>query len=137
MKKIFIVLFSFFVFLGVWNVANSLEIFDNPQTKTHYCADWECGLLEWIYRVARSKIDGILMEWTASEAIQDIIVYVLWFLKLIAIIIIIYAWFRMLTSAWNEEEFKKSKMIVIYAIAWLALIYLAWPITTFIIWIFS
>jgi hypothetical protein len=65
------------------------------------------------------------------------VAYLLSFLAIIAVIIIIYAWFNILTAAWEEEKVKNSKKMIMYAIIWLAVIYLAWPITRFIIWIFS
>ncbi len=51
--------------------------------------------------------------------------------------IIIYAWFNMLTAAWDDDKATSSKKMIVFAIIWLAIIYLAWPITTFVLDVFS
>jgi hypothetical protein len=137
-RKISLLLFLFIMFLSSFNIINAFSLFEKTWSKLPYCSDEDnCWLLEWIEILMKSWIKWLVTEWTASEYIQIIIVFLLGFLKLVAIIIIIYAWFNMLISAWDEEKFKKSKKIIIFAIIWLAIIYLAWPITSFIINIFT
>ena len=43
----------------------------------------------------------------------------------------------MLTAAWDEDKAKKSKTIIVFAIIGLLIIYLAWPITNFVIDVLS
>jgi hypothetical protein len=137
MKKIISLLFTFIIFFSFLSISNvSSDIFRDDKTEIPYCEWSDCWLEKWVSYVKDAGINGIITEWTASEYIQRIIVYLLYFLKLVAVIIIIYAWFNMLTAAWDDEKFKKSKTMVMYAIIWLAIIYLAWPITSFIIDIF-
>lgn len=71
---------------------------------------------------------------TVDIVVQDYIVYLFWFLALIAILYWIYWGFSIL-SAWDDEEkVSKWKTIIIQAIIWLLIIFLAWPITSFFIW---
>ena len=58
-------------------------------------------------------------------------------ISIIAVILIIYAWFNMLTAAWDEDKAKKSKTIIVFAIIGLLIIYLAGPITNFVIDVLS
>jgi len=132
MKKIIIFLISFLIVLSFWflNQTNA-SIFWGSNTKIPYCTGNECSLEKWVEYT--KWVDWVVTSWTASAYIQKIVIYVLSFLKLVSVLIIIYAGFNMLTSSWNEEKVKKSKTIIVFAIIWLAIIYLAWPITNFVI----
>ncbi len=135
MKKIILTFISLF-FLIITPIA-SASIFWGSDSEIPYCEWNDCGLQQWIEQVKNSWVDWLVTEGKASEYIQWITVYILGFLSLIAVIIIIYAWFNLLTSAWDEEKSKKSKTIIIFTIIWLVIIYLAWPITKFVIWILT
>ena len=135
MKKILIILIWLFSLFSLTNIVDA-SIFQNWSTEIQYCSWDSCWLDKWINEVAKSDIDWMVKNTTMSSYIQRILVYLLWFLKLVSVILVIYAWFNMLTSAWNDEKFKKSKTMIIYAIIWLAVIWLAWPITNFIINLF-
>jgi hypothetical protein len=123
------------------NVVNASlwdDIFkSNSQTELPYCQNWNCWLEEWIKEIEGSGINWVVMHWTASEYIQKIVVYLLSFLALVAVLIIIYAWVNILTSAGDDERVKKSTWMIKYAIIWLVIIFLAYPITTFVIWVFN
>jgi hypothetical protein len=140
MKKVLIFLFSSLLFLlACFSFANAdfwSDLFGSNK-EIPYCSWNDCWLEQWVNQVKTSGISGIITTWTASGYIQRIIAYLLTFLKLVAVIIIIYAWFNMLTAAWDEEKFKSSRKIIIFAIIWLVIIYLAWPITSFVIGIFT
>ena len=127
--SILVVLFVSLSFSSNINVATA--VFNNTTTEIPYCNDWECWLEEWINAI--KNVDGIETERSASVYIQAVVKYVLWFLALIATIMIIYAWFNLLTWIWDEDKAKKTKSIIIYAIVWLAIIFLAWPIITFVL----
>lgn len=136
MKKIVLFLLSTLMFFGVAWIA-SASIFGWSSTQIPYCNDWDkCWLEEWVDQIKNANIQGIYTDWTASEYVQRIIVYLLTFLRLAAVILIIYSWFNMLTSNWDEDKFGKSKTMLIYSVIWLVIIYLAWPITNFIIDVF-
>ncbi len=136
MKKIITLLISFLVIFSFGFFSEtSASIFWSSNTEIKYCDDWECSLQQGVEYT--KWVEWLITEWTASAYIQKIVVYVLTFLKLIAVILIIYAWFNMLTSAWDEDKAKKSKTIIVFAIIGLLIIYLAWPITNFVIDVLS
>ena len=80
----------------------------------------------------KAGINGLETERSASEYIQDVVLYLLSFVSLLAILYIIYAGFNILTGNGDEEKLKNSKTTVIYVILGIALMWLAWPITRFI-----
>lgn len=55
------------------------------------------------------------------------------FLYILAVIVVIYAGFLILTAAGDEEKVKKAKNIIIFAIIGLVVIYLAGAIVTWLI----
>jgi hypothetical protein len=128
--SIIAVLLVSFPFFTNTNIAVAW-IFSNSTSEIPYCNNWECWLEEWVNAI--KNIDGIETKRSASEYIQAVVKYVLWFLALIATIMIIYAWFNLLTWIGDEEKAKKTKSIIIYAIIWLIIIFLAWPIITFVL----
>ena len=97
-----------------------------------YCADGECGLEEGI-EIIRGSLDSIETERGSAEYIQDIVVYLLTFISIIAVIYIIYAGFQILVWNGDEEKLKKSRTTIVYVIIGIAVIWFAWPITSFII----
>lgn len=108
-------------------------LWDNPQ-KIQYCdwTDWtECSLSWWISQV-KGQVIWIETERTFSKYIQDVIAYLIWFLFFIALVYVLYAWFKILVSSWEEEELKKSKSIIAYVIIWIILIFLAYSIVSFV-----
>ncbi len=133
MKKIFSLFIVLIISLSFFNTTFSANpIFSNTTETNPYkqnCDGWDC-LKEWLDSV--NTIEAVETERTASQYIQDIVQYLLTFLMLISVIIIIYAWFNLLIWVWDEEKAKKTKQIIIYAIVWLIIIFLAWPISEFI-----
>ncbi len=84
-----------------------------------------------------SKIDASKVGWaqtSADSAVQTLIGNLLFFLGLIAVLFIIYAGFMILTAGWDDEKVKKWKSIIIQAIIWIIVIFLAYSIVN---WIFS
>jgi len=106
---------------------------DSDNEKIQYC-DWddECWIKEWIEKL-QGKIDDVEEDRALSEYVQDIIEYLLWFITLIAVIYIIYAWFNILIWWWDEEKLKKSKSTILYVVIWMAVIWLSYSIVTFVI----
>ena len=64
----------------------------------------------------------------ADVVIQDYTVYVLWFLYLVAVLYWIYWWFKIVTAAEDDEKVKSWKTIIIQALFWIIIIFLAGPI---------
>jgi hypothetical protein len=75
---------------------------------------------------------------TADNVIQAWITYITTFLSVIAVIVILWAGFQILTSAWDEEKTKKWKTIIIQAVGWLMVIFIASSIINLVItWLFA
>jgi len=127
---IFIILVSI---SSLWNNTYANTLFNwGDKLEIPYCQSGDdCGLENWVKAI--KNIDGIESTRTASVYIQDIVKYILTFLTLIATIIIIYAWFNLLTWVGDEEKAKKTKSIIIYAIIWLLIIFAAGPIIDFVL----
>lgn len=133
MKKILLLLcFTVLSFTSFSSVNASIEdIFWWSDTEIKYCDDGECWLENWIK--ITTWIDDIEKERPASEYIQDMVNYILTFLWIVAVIFIIYAWFNLLTSQWDDDKVSSSKKTIIYASLGLILIFLSYPIFTFIV----
>ncbi len=109
------------------------ELFKSWEPTVHIdCNKQDCNLETWIKEV-KDNANWIVTDRKFSEYIQDVVRYLLTFVSLVWVIYIIYAWFRILTSAWDEETLKKQKNTVIYVIIWIILMWIAYPIVKFII----
>lgn len=106
------------------------DFIDDSRPDAYICADGECWLDAGI-ELAKQGINDIEKDRTLSEFIQDIVVYLLTFISIIAVIYIIYAGFNILIGNGDEEKLKKSKTTIIYVAIGIVLIWLAWPITNF------
>lgn len=105
----------------------------NPISR--YCQWGECWVQQGIDLVW-TWIDDIETERTLSQYIQDVAIYALSFISIIAVLYILYAGFRILIWNWDEEQLKKSKMTIIYVMIWLVVMWLAWSITIFTLELF-
>ncbi len=113
------------------------SLFWGNQAKVHIdCGSQDCNIESGIKNI-KDSVNGIEQERTISEYIQDVVAYLLTFISIIAVIYIIYAWFRILTWAWEEEVLKKQKATILYVVIWIAVIWLAYPITKFILTVFN
>jgi len=134
LKILTLFIFSLTLFMSFWNV--NAGFFSDSQTQIEYCKDWKCGLKEWVEQV-KTSIKDIDTEGNASDKIQDIVKYLLWFITLIAVIYIIYSWFRILTSSGEDETIKNAKKTIIYVIIWILVIRFAWAIANFAVTIWA
>lgn len=57
---------------------------------------------------------------------------ILWILALIALLVLLYGWFLMVTAAWNEEQYGKWFTILKHAATGIALIWVAWFIVSIV-----
>jgi len=144
-KWLLVILFAFFLF---WTT--NATFLDSKRQENHKdsiwtkmlqdskptinvdCANEDCSLTTWT-ELVKDTINDIEKERTFSEYIQDIVAYLLTFISIIAVIYIIYSGFVILTAAWDEEKIKKTKATILHVIIWIVLIWLAYPITLFII----
>lgn len=123
------VLVSVSSFAFVWTTYATNSLFNNTTSEIPYAQDahWlQQGIDE------TTKINTLKTSGDASSYIEKIVIYLLWFIYLLSVILIIYAWFNLLTWAWDEEKAKKSKTMIIYVVVWIAIIFLAWPIVNFV-----
>ncbi len=137
MKKTLSLIFLFFVMIFSSFYSVKADVVPGVKDKLPYSCD-DCSLKEWIDK-ARWEIKDIYNDenkW-ASDYIQEIVVYLLGFLYFVSVVIIIYAWFNILTAAWDEEKVSKSKKIILFAIIGMVIIFLAWPISNFVLQIFE
>ncbi len=131
--KIFIiglVIFSY-LFWGIVAETSASSLFRDT-SRIIYCQDEECSLDEWI-EVVKTDINDLETERTASQYVQDLVKYLLTFITIIAVLYIIYAWFKILTSAGNDDEVKKSKTMITSVLVWIVIIWLAYAIVIWII----
>lgn len=81
------------------------------------------------------------LRWTEAEADQVIegwVQYLVWFLYLVAFIMMVYWAFNILTAAWDEEKVKKWKTILIQAVAWMIVVFIANSIIQWLlVWLFG
>lgn len=124
----FLLLFSYINFSNAFSLG---DIFSESSPEIHYCNDGECWIDKWID--AAGWVDWLVTDKKASVYFTNVVVYLLWFIYLIAISIIIYAWFNLLVWAWNEDKAKKTKTMIIYVVAWITIMFLAAPIVNFVI----
>lgn len=61
----------------------------------------------------------------AVNIVKSAVNRVLWILALIALIVLLYGWFLMVTAAWNEEQYGKWFTILKHAAVWIVLIGIA------------
>ena len=131
--KIFLI-FSLGISVFNFSYANSLQDliswWDNKINVD--CATEDCNLKAWTDLV-RDSINDIEKDRSARDYIQDVVIYLLYFVSLIALLFIIYSWFNILTAAWDEEKVKKSKTTILQVIIWIIVIWLAYPIVKWII----
>jgi len=97
-----------------------------------YCEWNDCWLQQWT-EIIKDSLWDIETDRSISQYIQDIVAYLLTFLALISVIYIMYAGFNILIWNGDEEKLKKSRQTIIYVLLWLIVIFLAWPITLFIL----
>lgn len=132
-KVLLMVILSFTTFSINTNAWFFEDLFEESQPKVHIdCGEQDCNINTWT-ELVKNSVTWIETERTLSEYIQDVVVYLLWFLSIIAVLYIIYAWFRILVWAWDEDNLKKQKNTILYVVIWISIIWLAYSIVKLII----
>lgn len=67
------------------------------------------------------------------QVIVTIINWANWFIGIIVVVLTIYAWARILLSAWDEDTLKNAKNSILYIAIWLLLLVMNYMILTFFI----
>lgn len=98
-----------------------------------YCDDDEnCSLSGGISQV-KAALDDIETDRTASEYVQDVVIYILSFVTIIGVLYIIYAGFLILIGNGDEEKVKNSRQIIVYVIMGIIIMWLAFPIMSLVL----
>jgi len=115
--KIHIKIFIFvLLFFSVLNISYANPVINDGSSKIEIPYWGEDYWIEkWVTEVWEN-VEWLVTDQTASDYFQSIIIYLLGFIYLIAVSIIIYSWFNILTWLWDEEKVKKSKTIISYTI---------------------
>lgn len=104
----------------------------SPETQINYCQNNSCNLTGSI-SATEKLADGLFTKKTLANFAQDIIKYFLEFVTLIGVIYVIYAGFQLMTWGWDEEKVKKARKTIIYVIAGIVLMWLAYALVSIII----
>lgn len=90
---------------------------------------------DWDNPTGSDMITGKSQAWSQLlTSVQKTINWLLWILATIALAIMIYAGFLMVTSAGDEKKYSKGLWIIKYAAIGLAIIGLSWLIVSVIFW---
>ena len=109
------------------------DFFGGGSGWSDYICRWdECSIEQWITQTF-DTLNNVEQERPLSVFVIDIVLYVLTFLGLVWIVIIIYAWFNILISGWDEEKVKPSRKTIVYVLIGLVIIFLAYSIVLFLI----
>ena len=131
MKILQILLLTFIVFISsVW--FTDANWWPTGNTESFIC-QWDDCSFEGGIEASKWSINWLVTDRTLSEYVIQIISYLTTFITLIWVVIVIYAGFTILVSWWDEEKIKSAKRLILYAILWIILIWLAWSIMTFIV----
>jgi hypothetical protein len=100
----------------------------NNVTLAAISLDGSAPVDEWI-KWTSSSLDVVLKNW---------LTYLVWFLYFIAIAMMIYWAFLIITAGWTEDKVKKGKTILIQAVAWLIVVFIANSVIVWLInWLFG
>lgn len=128
---------TLFLALFMFSLSNSFASCNNffclwdDTPEIQYCKWDSCTLNAWIDQVG-TWIHGLETKRTFSQYIQDVVAYLIGFMFLVALVFVLYAWFNILTSSWDDEKVKNSKKIITNVIIWVVVIFLAYSIVSFI-----
>jgi len=129
-----------FIFITIWfqqqAQASLSDFLDNGRPHVNICQDDECGVIVGVEKVWEN-LKWVVVNRTASEYVQDVIIFLIGFLSLIAVIYIIYAWFNIMIWSGDEEKIKKSKSTIFYVIIGLLIIYFAYTLVAFVFDVFG
>lgn len=136
MKSLILKILIIVTIFSFWGIAFAwVFVQDNVNTQP-YC-NWQPGSTECSLdngtKIAAKWIPEINQQEKFSQYIQRIANYTIWFVALLWVLLIIFAWFNIMTSNWDDTKAKKSKSVISYVFMWMAFIFLAYSIVTFII----
>lgn len=87
-------------------------------------------------------VDWLGVPWTNDKqednllhTVRVAINWVLWMLALVALVLCLYAWFRMMTSGGDSNQYKAWLSILKNAGIWLAIIAVSWLIVSLVFYV--
>ncbi|MBX9809839.1 PKD domain-containing protein [Candidatus Gracilibacteria bacterium] len=99
----------------------------NCATTPYDCVGPKCGI-EGGTAAVKQAVNGQITSDGIVVYAQKIVTYLMSFISIIAVIYIIYAGFQLMIGAGDEEKMKKTRQIIIYVIAGILVMWLAYPI---------
>lgn len=110
------------------SVSFSFAVDNDKSVFTDTSDSWEAKWVNLIDTSTQQKDAFVnVVKWAVN--------WVLWILALIALLVIMYWGFQMVTSAWNEDAYNKWFTILKYAAIWLVLIWVARFVVSIIFWL--
>lgn len=106
----------------IWYIVIKVSETLVENTLVVWCSSWL-----WVTNNCEQKITQ------NSQVIFDIINWFNTFVALAIVLMVIYAWFLIVTSAWDEEKYKRAKWIMIYIWVWVLVLFASYLILTFFI----
>jgi len=100
-------------------------------------ADGECQWYwcpNYVEKINVPKTDQWNTDSALLDTIKSTINWILWILATIALVICLYAWFKMLTSWWDSKWYDSWLKTLKNAALWLAIIWLSRLIVSAIFW---
>jgi len=132
--KILILIASFGIFATTfaWTFtsgwANDKVIYCEPGS-----VNWkDCNIDNWVWIVS-DWVNNIKKDTTFFQYVQDMLIYIMWFVALLWVLYIIYAWFGMMHDNWDGSKVKKSKSTITYVLLWIIVMFAAYPLIKWIL----
>ena len=135
MKKILQIITLILCLFSISIVSANLWIFEDENSML-YCAEWDdCSIEAWADAIKENLDWKIQTEWSAVDYATNLTKQILSYVSLIAVLIIVFSWFRILTSAGSDDEIKKQKKVITWVFIWIILMWTSRAIVLFIMWI--
>ena len=122
-----------FLFRTFMTIGLGLSLFSiATQTTTAQFGSDAYNLIPWIKYVPQTEKNS--PSSALLDTVRSTINWILWILATIALVICLYAWFKMLTSGWDSKWYDAWMKILKNAALWLIIIWLSWIIVSAIFW---
>ena len=103
-------------------------------TENTFSAKWKnCNAWDSFCLEQKAK-DEVKVTSTLDQIIENWVVYLLGFIFLVSVIYWLYWATHIFWAGADEEKVQKWKKIIIRAIIWIAVTFVAYPIVRFVIW---
>jgi len=117
--------------LFLWTTIQASSLIDNAKSPFIDKSDPGAANDVAVIGTDTQQQDGIV------NVVRWVINWVLWIMGLVALMFLIYGWFLMVTSWWEEDKYAKWFTILKHAVVWLILIGTAWFVASLIFWLIN